>query len=345
MQNTTLYRKYRPKSWDEVYGQDHVVSVLKGAIKDGTIAHAYLFAGSRGTGKTSVARIFAAEIGTGSNDLYEIDAASNRGIDDVRELREGVRTLPFGSKYKVYIIDEVHMLTKDAFNALLKTLEEPPAHVIFILATTEKEKVLDTVISRCETHIFKKPSQMLLKDAIIRTAESEGTKIDEPSADLVALLGDGSFRDALGILQKVISSSKGKITLPDVERVSGAPRQELINDIVRSIAERDAEKGLAAIQKAADENMDMKVLSSLLLRKMRAILIFRHAPRMKEAAAHNFTPEELAFMENIAGDRSANISSEILRELLLADALLSRAHVPELPLELAIIELTRKENE
>jgi len=173
-QNVVLYRKYRPQSLKEVIGQDHIVKTLEGAIKLGNISHAYLFAGSRGTGKTSVARILARAVGTSSNDISEIDAASNRGIDNVRELREAVNTLPFESPYKVYIIDEVHMLTKEAFNALLKTLEEPPKHVIFILATTELEKLPETVVSRCQLFTFKKPSQMILREMIVKVAKKEG---------------------------------------------------------------------------------------------------------------------------------------------------------------------------
>ncbi|HXK39597.1 MAG TPA: AAA family ATPase, partial [Candidatus Paceibacterota bacterium] len=149
-----LYRKYRPQSFDAVRGQDHIVAVLSSALEKGQVGHAYLFSGTRGTGKTSVARIFAKALGIGEQDTYELDAASNRGIDDVRALRDAVHVMPFGSPYKIYIIDEVHMLTKEAFNALLKTLEEPPAHVIFILATTEFEKLPETIVSRCEVHTF-----------------------------------------------------------------------------------------------------------------------------------------------------------------------------------------------
>ena len=148
-----LYRKYRPENFDEVLGQDHIVTTLSESLKLGNVAHAYLFSGGRGTGKTTMARILARAVNCSENDLYEIDAASNRGIDDIRELREAVNTLPFESPYKVYIIDEVHMLTKEAFNALLKTLEEPPAHALFILATTEMDKLPETIVSRCQTFI------------------------------------------------------------------------------------------------------------------------------------------------------------------------------------------------
>ncbi|MDE1967235.1 MAG: DNA polymerase III subunit gamma/tau, partial [Patescibacteria group bacterium] len=205
-----LYRTYRPAKWDEVVGQDHVVSALKDAIGNDRVAHAYLFSGSRGTGKTSVARILAKAVKTADEDIYEIDAASNRGIDDIRQLREHVSVLPFSSPFKVYIIDEVHMLSKDAWNALLKTLEEPPKHVIFILATTELDKVPDTIISRCQTFAFKKPAREIIRKEIMRVAKKEGLELDSGAADLIALLGDGSFRDALGTLEKVIAASSGK---------------------------------------------------------------------------------------------------------------------------------------
>src|SRR3989338_8512707 len=184
---TALYRKYRPQTFNDVWGQDHIVEALKNAIKSEDVTHAYLFFGSRGTGKTSVARIFAREIGCEPEDLYEIDAASNGGVGDVRELREGVKTFPFKSPYKAYIIDEVHMLSKDAFNAFLKTLEEPPRHVVFILATTEMEKVPETIVSRCQTFTFKKPSRAILKKVVLDIARKEGRDIEHGAADLVAL--------------------------------------------------------------------------------------------------------------------------------------------------------------
>ena len=186
-----LYRKYRPASFAEVRDQEHIVSVLEGAIKKKQIPHALLFAGSRGTGKTTLARIFAREIGTSEIDLYEIDAASNRGIDDIRELKEAVHTLPYESARKVYIIDEVHMLTKEAFNALLKTLEEPPAHVVFILATTEEDKLLDTIKSRCQVFRFRAPSRGVLAKTVIDVAKKEGFKLKLEAADLIGVEADG----------------------------------------------------------------------------------------------------------------------------------------------------------
>src|SRR3990167_9062894 len=221
-EETALYRKYRPKIFEEVFGQEHIVKVLESSIKLGNIAHAYIFSGSRGTGKTSVARIFAKEIGTSANDIIEIDAASNTSVDDIRALNDSISTLPFDSKYKVYILDEAHMLSKSAWNALLKTLEEPPKHVIFVLATTELEKVPETVISRCQGFSFKKPSEQVLKEVISGAVKKEGKKLSNDAVELIALLGDGSYRDAYGILQKVTTVSSGKeISAEDVEKVTG----------------------------------------------------------------------------------------------------------------------------
>ena len=282
-----LYRKYRPQSFKDVLGQDHIVKVLDGALKLGNISHAYLFCGSRGTGKTSVARITAKEIGASENDIHEIDAASNRGIDDIRELRDAVRTLPFDSKYKVYIIDEVHMLTKEAFNALLKTLEEPPAHVVFILATTELEKVPETIISRCQTFIFKKPSEKILKTFVADIAEKEGYKMDIEAADLVAVLGDGSFRDTHGILQKIFSFTKEKkITAELISEVTGAPSVTLIHEFIEAIWKKEIEAGIKSVEKAVTQNIDMGVFLKLVLHRMRIVFLLRYTKDLNEINEH-----------------------------------------------------------
>ena len=340
MTQVALYRKYRPQAFEQVVGQDQVVKTLHGAIAKGNISHAYLFAGTRGTGKTSIARIFAKEIGTHENDLYELDAASNRGIDEMRSLREAVNTLPFSSRYKVYIIDECHMLTKEAFNALLKTLEEPPSHVVFILATTEIEKLPDTIVSRCETHIFKQPSRAVLKDRIQQVAKLEGFEIESAVAELIALLADGSFRDALGVLQKVINTSGDtKITFDEVSLITGAPKKELVNDVITALEERDAKKGLEALRSAADGGVDMRIFAKLLLEKMRAVLLLRYVPSMREQFAADFSPDDMKLLEDHAVRSLSQINSKSLVAFLDAYTEIGKASVAQLPLELALLEV------
>jgi DNA polymerase-3 subunit gamma/tau len=334
-----LYRKYRPKGFAEVLGQEHVVSALLGALKNKKIAHAYLFSGSRGTGKTSVARILARELGTSDNDIYEIDAASNRGIDDIRELRDGVRTLPFDSAYKVYIIDEVHMLTKEAFNALLKTLEEPPAHVIFVLATTELEKVPDTIISRCQTFVFKRPTDAILKSFALDIAEKEGLTLSSAAAELIALLGDGSFRDTHGIIQKVGSTSGKKIDVGEIEAATGAPSGVLVNAFINAVASKELEKGIEAVHTAASQNIDMRLYLKLILQKIRLVLLFRFAPEMKKDIESALSETDAVFVKTIAADKSGAISSKTILELLDMQKYQRDAFIAELPLELALMRL------
>ena len=340
MNEIALYRKYRPQNFKDVLGQENIVKVLEGSIALGNISHSYLFAGSRGTGKTSIARIFAKAIGCSDNDLYEIDAASNRGIDDIRELREAVNTLPFESPYKVYIIDEVHMLTKEAFNALLKTLEEPPKHIVFILATTEIEKLPETVVSRCQVFTFKKPSQKILKELVLNLAKKEGFKIEPSSADLIALLGEGSFRDTQGILQKILSFSKDKkISAEEVEQAAGAPRAGLVNDFIKSLDDKNLSKGLEAIKSAVSNNIDILVYLKLIIRKMRAILLLKYAPNMESEIKEEYSEEDFNFLKELSVEKESNINSKILLEMLAAYDSVARANIPELPLELALIKI------
>src|SRR5574343_455386 len=200
----TLYRKHRPAKFDEVFGQENVVKTLQAFIKNDSLPHAYLFIGSRGIGKTSLARIFDNSLNIKNEDITEIDAASNRGIDDIRELRDSVYTWPALSKYKLYIIDEVHMLTKEAFNALLKTLEEPPEHCLFILATTEREKVPDTIVSRCQQINFETPTNEIVAKFVLDVAKKEGKEISKETAAMVARNARGAFRDALTLLQQIL---------------------------------------------------------------------------------------------------------------------------------------------
>ncbi len=340
MSDLALYRKYRPKTFDDVLGQDHIVKVLKGAIELGNISHSYLFFGTRGTGKTSIARIIAHVLGTSDEDTFEIDAASNRGIDDIRELRDGVATAPFNSKYKIYIIDEVHMLTKEAWNALLKTLEEPPAHVIFILATTEIEKVPETIVSRCQTFTFKKPTISVLKELVINIAKKENTKIDSAGAELVAILGDGSFRDTQGILQKVMSFSKDKkLDLKEIEIVTGAPQVSLVNGFIESLVKKDMAKGLEVITKASSQNIDMQLYLKLILIKLRIALLLRYAPDMKKDLLESLTEEDKEFMTEILKEKAEMINSKTLQILLETGETMKYASIKELALELGLVKI------
>ena len=334
-----LYRKYRPTKFDDVIGQDHIVKVLEGAIKLGNISHAYLFSGPRGTGKTSMARILSEAVGTSLNDLVEMDAASNRGIDDVRQIRESVNTLPFESKYKVYIIDEVHMLTKDAWNAFLKTLEEPPKHVIFIFATTELEKVPETIISRCQTFSFKQPNQATLKDFALSVTKKEGATLEPEAAELVAILGDGSYRDVHGILEKVLSSSKSKqISRKEIEVVTGAPKGELVKDILSAIVEKDLEKGMKAIQTAGEANAEMKLFAKLILERLRFLFLLRLKTGMDEYIGEQVSEDDFKFLKDMANKAGPDLTADVLLRFIRAYEDSGRTSIPELALELALAD-------
>lgn len=336
--HTTLYRAYRPQDFEEVRGQEHIVKALEASIKNKKIAHAYLFSGGRGTGKTSVARILARLLGVTDKDLFEMDAASNRGIDDIRELREGVYAMPFESPYKFYIIDEAHMLTKEAWNALLKTLEEPPAHVIFVLATTDRDKVPDTIQSRCEVYTFRQPTREILVQIVTDVAKKEGCTLAAPAAELVALLAEGSFRDALSILQKVLTVAKGKsVDVAEVELVSGAPRLELIREIISAIAKRDAGKALSSIRKGIEDNIDSRTLARILIHRMRVVLLLRYAPDIAETLGRELSEQDLVLAKELS--KEPGVNSDTLRQLLEAHATMQYAAIAHLPLELAVIDI------
>jgi DNA polymerase-3 subunit gamma/tau len=339
--HTTLYRAYRPADFSEVRGQEPVVKALQAAIKNKKIAHAYLFSGGRGTGKTSVARILARELGVTDKDLYEMDAASNRGIDDIRELREGVYAMPFESPYKFYIIDEAHMLTKEAWNALLKTLEEPPSHVIFVLATTDRDKVPDTIQSRCEVYTFKQPTREILAQIVTDVAKKEGFSLERAAAELVALLAEGSFRDALSILQKVLTVSKDKkVDVEEVELVTGAPRGELVRKILAAIAKKDSNTALKALHEATAQNIDARTLARLLIHRLRVILLLRYSPDVAQMLSKELSEQDLMLAKEIA--KEPGVNSDTLRILLDAHATMAYAAVPHLPLELAVIDICSK---
>jgi DNA polymerase-3 subunit gamma/tau len=333
----TLYRAYRPQKFSEVHGQDHVVKVLEAAIDNKKVAHAYLFVGSRGTGKTSVARILARELGVSDKDLYEMDAASHTGVDNIRELREAVNVMPFESPYRFYIIDEAHMLSKGAWNAFLKTLEEPPSHVIFVLATTEREKIPDTIQSRCEMYVFKRPTREVLVQTITDVAKKEGYALERAAGELIALLAEGSFRDALSILQKVLSVSKDKkVDLAEVEAVTGAPPGEMVRTLIRALADKNTGTALKVISGAVEHNVDMRIFTRLLIHRLRAVLLVRFAPDLAESFSREMSSEDYGLAKEIS--KNSAITSDTLRAVLEAHATMHYAAVPHLPLELAIMD-------
>ncbi len=339
MSDFVLYRKYRPKTFEEVLGQDQVIGILKNAVKLNRVAHAYLFSGPRGTGKTSVARILAKDVGTDDMDLLEIDAASSRGIDEIRALREAVLLAPFKSPHKVYVIDEVHMLTKEAFNALLKTLEEPPKHVIFILATTEASKLPETIISRCQHFVFRKVPENIIRESVLAIAAKEGFKMDDEAAGLVALFSDGSFRDAQGMLDQLFSLAGKKITAKEVREFMAAPAKNLVEDFISALFEKDMAKGLAVIQKAVEQGIEIKIFLKFILRDVRFILMLQIAPDMEKDLERFVGKDELAFLKKQTKIFSNREVGNILSVLLDAYDNRYSGYLPQLPLELALMKI------
>ena len=276
-----LYRKYRPQTFTDIVGQNHIVSVLKNAIDKDQISHAYLFYGSRGTGKTSIAKIFANEVNGNEEyqkenvDIIEIDAASNNGVDEVRDIKEAIKFLPTEGKYKVYIIDEVHMLTTAAFNALLKTLEEPPAHVIFILATTEIHKIPATILSRCQRFEFKNLSQEQLIDRLKYISEKEGIVIEDAAIEKIATLAKGGLRDAISILDQVSNYSE-KITLDHILEVTSSISEDDILEFYRSLLQGDVTKSLLTYNNFVSQAKDTKLLLNDLINVTRDVVVYKN---------------------------------------------------------------------
>lgn len=338
MAHQSLYRTHRPTTFADVIGQEQVTKPLEEAAKSKKIVHAYLFAGSRGLGKTSVARIFASAIGCKENDLYEIDAASNNSVEDIRALTEGVYTLPFGSLYKVYILDEAHMLSKSAWNAFLKTLEEPPAHAVFILATTELEKIPETVQSRCQVFEFKKPARAVLAKMTATIAKKEGYMLASDAAELIAILAEGSYRDALSVLQKVFAGAEDKtLSRETVEQATGAPCREQVRALISALAEGERGKALHAVEQTAKSGADMKIFLELVLEALRATLLIRYAPELRKELALELGADEFSALEKFAN--GTGITHAAMLAFLTAVERIRYAPIPALPLELAVLEI------
>jgi DNA polymerase-3 subunit gamma/tau len=338
MAHQSLYRTYRPATFSDVIGQEQVTKPLEEAARSKKIGHAYLFAGSRGLGKTSVARIFADAIGTTENDLYEVDAASNNSVEDIRALTEGVYTLPFHSAYKVYILDEVHMLSKGAWNAFLKTLEEPPPYAVFILATTELEKVPETVQSRCQVFEFKKPTRAVLAKMVSAVAKKEGFTLAPDAAELIAILAEGSYRDALSVLQKVVAAADGKsLDREAVEKATGAPRKEQVHALISALARGERGAALTAIEKAAKAGADMRLFLELVLEALRTALLIRYAPELRIELGAEVGADEFSALEAVAKEKG--ITHATMLAFLTASERIRYAPIPALPLELAVLEL------
>ena len=294
-ESTSLYRRHRPGSFDEVVGQQHVVRTLRNAVEQGKVHHAYLFVGSRGTGKTSMAKILARSLncerggptvtpcgecqscltiaaGT-SIDVIEMDAASNRSVDDVRDLRERVAYAPAGGHWKVYILDEAHMLTKEAWNAFLKTLEEPPPNTVFVLATTESHRVMATIADRCQRFDFQRPTIEQISEVVRRVAAAESIGIDDGAVGMIARSASGSFRDALGTLDQLVAFGGERVALDDVLQLLGAADAELLFEAVDAIAAEDPKAVLATVERMSRSGRDPAQFARDLLAHLRFLLV------------------------------------------------------------------------
>jgi len=377
----SLYRKYRPQTFAEIVGQDHVSRTLQNAVRSDAVAHAYVFAGSRGTGKTSMAKILAKALNcTGPDaehvvseptvtpcgvcescraiaastalDVIEMDAASNRGIDDIRELRDKVGYAPVNGRYKVYIVDEVHMLTKEAFNALLKTLEEPPPHVVFVLATTEAHKIPATILSRCQRFDFRRPRVHDIALVLSQIAASEHIEIDDPAILEIARHAEGGFRDAIGTLDKLSTFfGAAAISSREVLDVLGVIASELLFEIIDIVIERDPASALLFVQRLAERGTSYPQFIHDLLRHLRQIFLVQYLDDVSDDPATLLALSQNLEIDEQLLDRLARQAHQLPgRELLRLIELLGRAQTeirggldPRLQLEMALVRAAHPE--
>jgi DNA polymerase-3 subunit gamma/tau len=353
-----LARKWRPQTFADLIGQEHVGQTLANAIRSGRIHHAFLFTGARGVGKTSAARILAkalnceqglsdhpcgecsscVEITAGQGlDVIEIDGASNTGVDDVRELRENIRYLPSRSRYKIFIIDEVHMLSTSAFNALLKTLEEPPAHAKFIFATTEPHKIPVTILSRCQRFDFRKIPLVRVAGKLREIAAAEGLTVSDRSLALIARHGEGSMRDALSTLDQVIAFCGEQVADDDVQALLGMVDRRLLLDAVEAIVQRDPRRALEAARRFDQLGVALRQVAQELVEMFRALVICKVTPEPAELL--DLVGDELQALQALAGETALDDLQRIVTLLLKLQTELAGSPYPLLSLEMAMVRL------
>jgi DNA polymerase III subunit gamma/tau len=354
-----LARKFRPQSFEDVAGQEHVVKTLRNAISQGHVAHAFLFSGPRGVGKTTIARILAKslncekgptpipcnecsncrEITDGSSlDVREIDGASNRGIDEIRELRENVKFAPAAARYKIYIIDEVHMLTREAFNALLKTLEEPPAHVKFIFATTENYKVPATILSRCQCYDFRRISLQEIAENLRKVADAEKIQISEVALAWIAEAGDGSMRDAQSVFDQVISYAGMNINDTDVEDILGLVDRKYLFRLSESVLQRDAGACLIVLEEAYLAGLDMKQFYQMMLKHFRNMLLVKIAA--DGSSSFDITAEQIEALKKQVKNATRETLQRYLEILIGEEDSFRRSQETRLKLETIIVRMS-----